>query len=117
MADNPSVSTITIGENKFNALSVHFGIGTHHDHIGLPQMGSLRCTISCMADLHDTVNLPYTVVQALFEPANIVTRDKIVDKKIEFWTDDSKKDAICTYSFRDGSATSPRAAAAGVTMF
>jgi hypothetical protein len=32
--------------------------------------------------------------------ANIVTRDKIKDVKIEFWQDERQQDAICTYSFR-----------------
>jgi hypothetical protein len=41
-----------------------------------------------------------TPLTQLFELANAVTRDKIVDMKVEFWTDENQTDAICTYSFR-----------------
>ena len=53
-----------------------------------------------MVDMHDTVNVPYAVLTKLFQLANVVTRDKIVDIKIEFWVDDSQLDALCTYSFK-----------------
>jgi len=33
----------------------------------------------------------------LFDNANVVTRDKIKDLKIEFWKDDEHKDALCSY--------------------
>jgi len=96
----PRMTTVTIGGNKFNALSAHFGLATHHDHFGLPQMGTLRCAIDCMVDIHDTMNMPYEAMTKLFQLANIVTKEKIADMKIEFWTDDSQSDALCTYSFK-----------------
>ncbi len=100
MAAQPSNDTITIDGNRFNAVSAHVGIDTDHDHMGLPQMGTLRCAISCLVDIHDTVNMPFATLQKLFELANIVTSDKIKDIKVEFWQDESHQDAICVYSFR-----------------
>ena len=96
---NPSISSVTIDGNKFNALSVHMGIGTEHDYIGMPMMGSVRCTIDVIVDVHDTDNMPYATLQSLFDMANGVTRDKIKTIKIEYWQDDSQTDAICTYTF------------------
>ncbi len=51
-------------------------------------------------DMHDTDNLSFGTLQALFQIASNVTRDSIKDVKITFWTDESQTDAICTYSFR-----------------
>jgi hypothetical protein len=95
----PSNATVTIDGQKFNAVSAHLGIDTNHDDFGLPLMGSLRCSISCVVDMHDTQNMPYATLQNLFSLANIVTRDKIKNIRIEFWQDEKQDDAICTYSF------------------
>jgi hypothetical protein len=95
----PSNATVSIGGNKFNAMSAHVGIDTDHDQTGMPQMGSLLCSISCAVDIHDTKNMPFATLQTLFDLANIVTKDKIKDIKVEFWQDENQQDAICTYSF------------------
>lgn len=50
--------------------------------------------------MHDDANLPFATVQKLFQLANIVTRDKIKDIKIEYWKDDGKKDVLSTFSFK-----------------
>ena len=63
-------------------------------------MSSLRSVISCTVDIHDTDNMAFGVLKNLFELANIVTRDKIKDIKVEFWQDESQQDAVCTYSFQ-----------------
>ncbi|RZU29689.1 hypothetical protein [Edaphobacter modestus] len=97
---HPSNATVTIDGNKFNAVSAHVGIDTHHDHNGLPRMGVLRCSISCVVDIHDTVNIPFATLQSLFSYANIVTIEKIKDMKVEFWQDEKQQEAICTYTFR-----------------
>jgi hypothetical protein len=86
--------------NKFNAVSAHVGIDTDHDHTGLPEMGTLRCSISCVVDIHDTTNMPFSKLQTLFSYGNIVTSEKIKDMKVEFWQDENQQDAICTYIFR-----------------
>ncbi len=63
-------------------------------------MGSLACTFDLTIDMHDTINLPFGKLAKLFELANLVTRDKIVDISIFYWSDDSQQDAICVYKFR-----------------
>jgi hypothetical protein len=96
----PSNATVTIDGQKFNAVSAHVGVDTHHDDFGLPHMGSLRCSINCVVDIHDTQNMPFATLQNLFSLANIVTQDKIKPIKVEFWQDEKQQDAICTYSFQ-----------------
>jgi hypothetical protein len=58
------------------------------------------CYIKVYADFHDDNNIPNATLQRLFELANVVTRDKIVDMKIEYWKDDAKTDALCSYKFQ-----------------
>ena len=96
----PTRTTITIDGNRFNAISTSFGISTHHDDTGMPTMGSLLCSIDVHVDINDTINMPFATLQALFQLANIVTRDKIKNIKIEFWEDDSKNNVICAYTFQ-----------------
>ncbi len=95
----PSVSTVTIDGNKFDVLTAHISLSTVHDDHGMPMMGSSRLAIECVADMHDEGNLPFSTLSALFQLANVVTRDKIKNIKIEFWRDDSKQDVVCTYTF------------------
>ncbi len=97
---NPTNSTVTIDGNKFNALSAAFGMRTIHDEHGMPMMGTQQMDIQVIVDMHDTVNLPFAVVQSLFNLSHQHTRDKIVDMKIEYWQDESQQDAICVYNFR-----------------
>jgi len=96
---SPNNVTVTVDDVSFNAFSVHAGIEADHDHMGMPQMGSLRTSITASVDIHDTKNLGNKGIRKLFDLANIVTRDKIKDIKIEFWTDDAMQDAICTFTF------------------
>jgi len=96
----PSNTTITIDGNKFNALAAHVSLATVHDDTGMPMIGSTRCAIECTADMHDTVNLTYSTLQALYDLANGVTREKIKTIKIEFWQDENQADALCTYTFQ-----------------
>jgi hypothetical protein len=44
-------------------------------------------------------NMPISAIKKFFDMANVVTMDKIKPMKIEFWKDDSRQDALCTYSF------------------
>jgi hypothetical protein len=97
---SPSGTTVTIDGNKFDAHSVNFGVSTSHEGDGMPMMGTLNCAIEFHIDINDNVNMPFTTLKALFDMANIVTRDKIKDIKIEFWRDESHQDAVCVYSFR-----------------
>ena len=96
----PSNTTITIDGTKLNAFSTQVGISTIADHSGMPAMGSVVCAMEFSADMHDTINVPFETVKKYFDLANVVTRDKIKDVKIEFWKDDARLDALCTLSFK-----------------
>jgi hypothetical protein len=100
MAATPYRCTVTIDGTKFNAVagSVHFT--TEKDRTGMAQMGSLRTSIRVWADFHDDTNLPHSALKKFFDLANVVTRDKIKDVKIEYWKDDAHQDALCSYNFK-----------------
>ena len=96
----PANTTVTIDGTKLNAFSTQAGISTVADATGMPTMGSLVAAMEFSADMHDTANVPFASVKKLFDMANLPTRDKIKDIKIEFWTDESRTDALCTLSFK-----------------
>ncbi len=96
----PSNTTITIDGQKFNAFYANISLSTITDTAGMPMMGSLSCSIQASVDMHDNVNMPFSTLKNLFNLANIVTRDKIKDVKIEFWQDENQQDALCTYTFK-----------------
>jgi hypothetical protein len=96
----PAVTTLTIDGQKFNALSASVSFATASDQAGMPQMGSLSCGIDAVVDIHDNQNLPFSTLKKLFELANVVTRDKIKDMKVEFWQDEKQQDVICCYAFK-----------------
>jgi hypothetical protein len=96
----PSNSTVTVDGNSFDSLSSHVEIATVHDDKGMPLMGSLKTAINAIVNMHDDVNMPYGTLSSLFQLANSVTRDKIKDIKIEYWKDEAKQDALCTFTFR-----------------
>jgi hypothetical protein len=100
MALQPSRSTVTIDGNKFDALEVRVAFETAKDRAGMPQMGSLRTTIQAVVDFHDDQNMPFGTLNHLFDLSNVVTRNKIVDMKIEYWKDDSRQDALVSYKFK-----------------
>ena len=66
----------------------------------MPEMGSLETSIRVCVDFHDDANLPHSALKKIFDLANVVTRDKIKDIKIEFWKDDAHQDALCSYGFK-----------------
>ena len=96
----PYRCTVTIDGTKFNAISTSVKFSTEKDRAGMAQMGSLNTAIRVWADFHDDVNLPHAAVKKIFTLANVVTRDKIKDIKIEYWKDDSHQDALAAYSFK-----------------
>ena len=100
MAATPYRSTVTVDGTKFNAASVVVAFSTDQDSAGMPQMGSLQTDIRVWVDFHDDTNLPHAALKKLFDLANVVTRDKVKDMKIEFWKDDAHQDALCSYSFK-----------------
>lgn len=97
---NPANTTITVDGIKLNAFSTNVGLSSCVDSTGMPSMGSLSCAMEFSADMHDTVNVPFSTVKKYFDLANIPTRDKIKDVKIEFWTDETRADALCTLAFK-----------------
>src|SRR5713226_4405482 len=96
----PYRSTVTIDSTKFNAVWTFVRFSTQKDRAGMPEMGSLQTSIKVCVDFHDDTNLPHASLTKLFDLANVVSRDKIKDIKIEFWKDDAHQDALCSYSFR-----------------
>ncbi len=100
MAATPYRCTVTIDGTKFNAVATSVHFTTEKDRAGMAQMGSLRTAIRVWADFHDDTNLPHGSMKKFFDLANVVTRDKIKDMKIEYWKDDAHQDALCSYSFK-----------------
>jgi len=97
---SPYRSSVTIDGTKFDAVSTQVVFATSKDRAGMPEMGSLRTKIRVWADFHDDTNLPNSALKKFFDMANVVTREKIKDIKIEFWKDDSHQDALCSYKFK-----------------
>ena len=100
MAAQPSNSTCTIGGNSFDALEIMVALETTPDHAGMPQMGSLKTMIRVVVDMSDTQNLPYSTLSSLFQSANVATQSSVQDCKLEYWTDDSKQNALCSVKFK-----------------
>jgi hypothetical protein len=96
---SPYRCTVTIDGTKFGAVTSSVQFSTTKDHKGIPQMGSLNTMIRVWVDFHDDQNMPFSAIKKFFDMANVVTMDKIKPMKIEFWKDDSRQDALCTYSF------------------
>lgn len=97
---NPSNTTITVDGVKLNAFSTQVGISTGDDARGMPSMATLTCAIDFAADMHDTTNVPFATVKKYFDLANVPTKDKIKDIKIEFWKDENRHDVLCSLSFK-----------------
>lgn len=100
MPATPYRSTCTIDGQKFDCVSISVAFATEKDRAGMPQMGSLKTSIRCLVDFHDDKNMPYSTLSKLFDLANVVTRDKVKDMKVEFWKDENHQDALCSYNFK-----------------
>ncbi|MDQ6705871.1 MAG: hypothetical protein M3Z85_07890 [Acidobacteriota bacterium] len=100
MATSPYRTTVTIDGTSFEAVSADVAFETLKDRAGMPAMGSLSTSIRVWVDFHDDKNMPNSQMQKLFTMANVVTRGKVKDMKIEFWKDDAHQDALCSYSFK-----------------
>ena len=97
----PNISSVSIGSNKFRAVGVHFGVSTlNNGSPGTPLMGSVSCSVLVMVDMNDQVNMPFSTLQGIFNLSYGVTREKIQDIVLTFWSDDNAEDAICSYTFR-----------------
>lgn len=96
----PNRATVTIDGTKIPAVSATVTTSTPKDNSGMPQMGGLQTNITVVVDMHDDQAVPNSALQKLYNLANVATRDKIKDMKIEYWKDDSMQDALCSYSFK-----------------
>lgn len=99
MASSPANTTVTIDGNTFNALATHVGVSTINNDQGMPRVGVQSYSISVTVDIHDQQNMPFGTLKSLYTLANQLTSDKMKDMKIEYWSDESKQDAICVYKF------------------
>jgi hypothetical protein len=99
MAGSGRVS-VTVDGNKFDAITVNFNITTQKDQAGMPILQTLNTKACVWVDAHDNKNLPFGTFSKLFELANVPDNNKLKDVKIEYWLDDQKKDALCTYKFK-----------------
>lgn len=100
MANADARCTVTIDGEKFDAASASVVFSTLKDRAGMPEMGSLVTSIRVWVDFHDDQNMPFGRLKKMFDLSNVVVRDKIKDIKIEFWKDESKQDALCSYAFK-----------------
>jgi hypothetical protein len=97
----PNIASVSISSNTFRAVGVHFGVSTlNNGSPGMPLMGSISCSVLVMVDLNDQVNMPFATLQSIFTLSYGVTREKIQDIVLTFWSDDSAENVICSYSFR-----------------
>ena len=96
----PNRCTVTIDGTKIPAVSATVTASTPKDSSGMPQMGGMQTNITVMVDMHDDNAVPNSTLQKLFTLANVATRDKIKDMKIEYWKDDSMQDALASWSFK-----------------
>lgn len=97
---SPNIATVKIGPTSFRAVGVHFGISALNNAPGVPMMGGIACSILVMVDMNDQVNLPFEALKSLFNLSYGITRDKVQDVVLTFWSDDTATDVICTYTFR-----------------
>jgi hypothetical protein len=88
---------VTFGGQNFLVVDAEFVINTQRDQAGMPVMGSLSTSVRFRVDLHDTANFDFSKLKSLFDFANVPTRDKIQDFKVEFFKDDTGNDVICSY--------------------
>jgi hypothetical protein len=68
--------------------------------VAMPSMGSMASTLEFSADIHDRAAVPFETVRKLFDLCNQPTKAKIVDIKVEFWTDENRLDVILSLTFK-----------------
>lgn len=96
----PGRVTVTIDGTAFDAVDAEFTMGTQKDAAGMPVLQTLATTVHVRVDLNDDRNIPYTAIKKLFKLGNVPDRSKLKEMKIEFWHDDKKENATCTYKFK-----------------
>src|SRR5262245_41628003 len=92
--------TVTVDGTKFDAITVNFGVVTQKDQTGMPILQTLNTKAKVWVDAHDTKNFPFDSFKKLFDLANVPDNKKLKDMKVEYWLDDTKQDALCSYKFK-----------------
>ncbi len=96
----PSVTTVQFGDITFEAFSTEFGVFTPYGADGMmPSMGQTQFAIQIFVDMQDNVNFSFDKVRYLFEHSHTLTSDKVKTCKLTFWTDDSRNNALSSFTF------------------
>ncbi len=96
---NPYRCSAQIGDVEIQALSVDFDLFSKKDDFGMPNLGSVSTGITLTIDLLDTDNASYQKVSRLFDLANRVQQEKIVEVKLSYWLDEHQEDAVMQLNF------------------
>jgi hypothetical protein len=95
------LASVTIdGIPRFDVEEAIVEVSTRPDLTGMPVMQSLTTAVHFTINANDKENMPFGSIQKLFDLSNVPEENKIKSCKVEFWKDDTKKDVICSYSFK-----------------
>jgi hypothetical protein len=97
---NPYRSTCTISGESFDCVSIRTSISTQPDQNSMPLMSSMQTDIECLIDFHDDTNVPNTVLRTIFNLAAQPKTGQYLDIKLEYWQDETRETALCSYSFK-----------------
>ena len=101
LSQRPRIATVAVGELKFDVIGAHFGVQTQSNgQPGVPNLPSIGTSIVVLVDLHDQLNLPFAALRTLYQWSYDVSKAKIKDIVLTFWSDDSADNVICRYIFR-----------------
>lgn len=101
MVQRPRIATAAIGDLKFDVIGAHFGVQTQSNgYPGVPNLPSIGTSIVVLVNLNDQLNLPFAALRQLYAWSCDVSKEKIKDMVLTFWSDDSADNVICRYTFR-----------------
>ena len=93
-------SRVEIDGTEYLSVSNMMHFSTLRTHTGEPEMGSFRGEFEIFIDMHDTDATPFDKIKTLFDLANVVTQDKLVDCKVEIFKDESLEECLGSCSFK-----------------
>jgi len=96
----PYRSTCTINGTSFDCVSVSIAVQTAKDQNSMPLMSTMTVSVDCLVDFHDDNNVPYSTLSTVFALAQKPKTGNYVPVKIEFWKDEEKQTALCSYNFQ-----------------
>jgi hypothetical protein len=88
---------VTFGGHSFFVLDASFRVDTQKDSAGMPVMGSIVTSVGFCVDLHDDKNFEFSKLKAMFDFANVATREKLKEFKVEYLKDDNPENVICSF--------------------